>query len=35
MIALDDIRDSINELRYYRDSFFRIPEPEEDDSDED
>ena len=34
-LALDDIRDSINELRYYRDSFFRIPEPEEDDSDED
>jgi len=34
-LALDDVRDSIQELRYYRDHFFRIPEPEEDDSDED
>ena len=33
-LALDDIRDSINELRYYRDHFFRIPEPEADDDDE-
>ncbi len=34
-LALDDTRDSINELRYYRDSFFRIPAPEEDLDDED
>lgn len=33
-LALDDIRDSINELRYYRDHFFHIPEPEEADDDE-
>lgn len=24
-LALEDIRDSINELRYYRESFFRLP----------
>jgi oligoribonuclease len=24
-LALDDIRDSINELRYYRDNFLRLP----------
>jgi len=25
--ALDDIRESVLELRYYRDNFFRLPEP--------
>lgn len=34
-LALDDVRDSINELRYYRDHFFRIPEPEEADDEDD
>ncbi|MFZ5756957.1 MAG: oligoribonuclease [Pseudomonadota bacterium] len=33
-LALDDIRDSIAELRYYRDHFFRIPEPEEADDED-
>jgi oligoribonuclease len=28
-LALDDVRDSINELRYYRETFFHIPDPEE------
>jgi oligoribonuclease len=26
--ALDDIRESIEELRYYREAFLRLPEPE-------
>jgi len=35
-LALDDIRDSISELRFYRENFFRMPDPEdEDDGDED
>lgn len=34
-LALDDIRDSVNELRYYRDYFFRFPEPELDEAEED
>lgn len=33
-LALDDVRDSINELRYYRETFFHIPDPEEIDDDE-
>lgn len=33
-LALDDIRDSINELRFYRDNFFHIPEREEEDDDD-
>lgn len=27
-LALEDIRDSINELKYYRAHFFKLPEPE-------
>ncbi len=27
-LAMDDIRDSINELRHYRESFLKIPHPE-------
>lgn len=34
-LALDDIRDSISELRYYRESFFRFPDPEAFDDDND
>lgn len=34
-LALDDIRDSIQELRYYRDNFFHIPERDEQDEDDD
>lgn len=30
-LALDDIRDSIAELRYYREYFFRLPLPEDSD----
>jgi oligoribonuclease len=30
-LALDDIRDSIAELRYYREYFFRLPLPEDGD----
>ncbi len=33
-LALDDIRDSISELRYYREHFFRMPDPEEIDEDD-
>lgn len=34
-LALDDIRDSINELRFYRDHFFHIPEADDDDGEDD
>ena len=34
-LALEDVRDSINELRFYRESFFRFPEVEVDDGEDD
>ncbi|MFP5383499.1 MAG: oligoribonuclease [Gammaproteobacteria bacterium] len=34
-LALEDIRDSINELRYYRESFFRFPDVEPEDAEDD
>lgn len=28
-LAMDDVRDSINELKYYREHFIKLPEPTE------